>query len=228
MLDVAEITELSLQFENEQPQDVVSWAVSTFNKDIAFACSFGMEDVCIVDMIAKTGVETNIFYLDTSLLFKETHELIEKLGDKYGIRFESVSTECSLEQQAERHGDDLWTVDPDLCCNIRKVAPLKKKLSALKAWMTGIRRDQTPERAQAKTVEWDNKFELVKINPIVKWTNADTKDYIIKHGIPYNPLHDKGYPSIGCKPCTFSVKPGEDPRSGRWKGFAKKECGLHK
>jgi phosphoadenosine phosphosulfate reductase len=228
MLAVEEISEIALRFEDSPPQEIVSWAVNTFNKDIAFACSFGMEDLCIVDMIVKEGTEANIFYLDTALLFKETHELIKKLENRYRVKFESVKPECTLEQQANQHGDDLWTVDPDLCCNIRKVAPLKKKLSTLKAWMTGIRRDQTPERASAKTVEWDKKFELVKVNPLVKWTSGDTKDYIMKHGIPYNPLHDKGYPSIGCKPCTFPVKPGEDPRSGRWKGFAKKECGLHK
>ena len=228
MLAVEEISEIALRFEDSPPQEIVSWAVSTFNKEIAFACSFGMEDLCIVDMIAKAGPDTNIFYLDTSLLFKETHDLIRKLEDRYGIKFECVKTECTLEQQANQHGDDLWTVNPDLCCNIRKVAPLKKKLSTLKAWMTGIRRDQTPERANAKTVESDKKFGLVKINPIVKWTSSDTKDYIMTNGIPYNPLHDKGYPSIGCEPCTFPVKPGEDPRSGRWKGFTKKECGLHK
>ncbi|MCL4557369.1 MAG: phosphoadenylyl-sulfate reductase [Deltaproteobacteria bacterium] len=228
MLAVEEISEIASRLEDSPPQEIVSWAVNTFNKGIAFACSFGMEDVCIVDMIAKTGAEANIFYLDTSLLFKETHELIQKLGDRYGIKFESVRTECTLEQQAEQHGDDLWTVSPDLCCNIRKVAPLKKKLSTLEAWMTGIRRDQTKERAHAKTVEWDKKFGLVKVNPLVRWTSSDTRDYITKHGVPYNPLHDKGYPSIGCEPCTFPVKPGEDPRAGRWKGFAKKECGLHK
>lgn len=228
MLAVEEISGLALRFEERQPQDIISWAVTTFDKDMTFACSFGMEDVCIVDMIAKTGTETNIFYLDTSMLFKETHELIKKLGDKYGVTFENVRTACTLEQQAQQHGDNLWTISPDLCCNIRKVAPLKKKLSTVKAWMTGIRRDQTPERAHAKPVEWDEKFGLVKINPLVRWTSNDTRDYITKHGVPYNPLHDKGYPSIGCAPCTFPVKPGEDPRAGRWRGFTKKECGLHK
>lgn len=228
MIAVEEIPEIATRFENSPPEEIIAWAGNTFREGIAFACSFGLEDVCIVDMIARSAPGTGIFYLDTSLFFRETYELIQQLGDRYGITFEGVKTECSLERQADQHGDDLWTVNPDLCCAIRKVAPLKKKLATLRAWMTGIRRDQTPVRAHAKTVEWDEKFGLVKVNPLVRWTSSDTKDYIKRHDVPYNPLHDKGYPSIGCKPCTFPVKPGEDPRSGRWKGFEKKECGLHK
>lgn len=228
MIETEKITEIAERFENGRPEDIISWAAGTFGQGISFACSFGLEDVCIIDMIARTAPDTPVFYLDTSLFFRETYELIKKLEDRYGKRFERVTAEYTLEQQASRHGDSLWTENPDLCCTIRKVAPLKKKLSTLNAWMTGIRRDQTPVRANAKTVERDEKFNLVKINPLVTWTSGDVRDYVTKHGVPYNPLHDQGYPSIGCLPCTFAVKPGEDPRSGRWKGFAKTECGLHK
>ncbi len=227
-MDKEQIQEISMKFEGAQPQDAVSWAVTTFGKDMAFACSFGMEDVCIIDMILKVSPDARIFYLDTSLFFKETYELIRKLEDRYIVKFESVKSECPLEQQAQQYGDALWKINPDLCCSLRKVVPLKKQLSTLKAWMTGIRREQAPTRAHAKPVEWDEKFNLVKINPLVRWTSNDVLGYLLKYDIPYNPLHDKGYPSIGCEPCTFPVNPGEDARAGRWRGFDKNECGLHK
>ncbi len=228
MFDKERIQELSLEFENGKPQDTISWAFKTFNKDMAFACSFGMEDICIIDMLLKESPDARIFYLDTSLFFKETYELIRKLEDRYKTKFECVKSDCPLEKQAQQYGDELWKITPDLCCNIRKVAPLKKKLSTLQSWMTGIRREQTPTRANAKTVEWDEKFNLVKVNPIVKWACNDVLGYLLEYDIPYNPLHDKGYPSIGCQPCTYPVNPGEDSRAGRWRGFNKNECGLHK
>jgi len=228
MFGKEEIKELAMKFENSQPQEIIQWAVGSCGKDMAFACSFGMEDVCIVDMLAKCSKEPRIFYLDTSLFFKETYDLIKRLGDRYEIKFECSKPKLSLEQQAHEHGEELWKTNPDLCCALRKVEPLQQKLSTLKAWMTGIRREQAPTRANAQVVEWDDKFKLIKINPIVRWKSQDVLEYISKHSIPYNPLHDKGYPSIGCEPCTYPVKPGEDPRSGRWKGLDKTECGLHK
>lgn len=228
MLDKEQIQELSVRFEETNPQDAITWAVNTFEKDMAFASSFGMEDICIIDMILRVSPKARIFYLDTSLFFKETYALIQQLENKYTVKFECVVSECPLEQQARQYGDALWKINPDLCCSIRKVAPLKQKLSTLKAWMTGIRREQAPTRAHAKLVEWDEKFNLVKVNPLVKWSSQDVTGYLLKNDIPYNPLHDKGYPSIGCEPCTYPVNPGEDPRAGRWRGFSKTECGLHK
>ncbi len=227
MIKKEQIWEIANEFEERSHEELIAYAINEFNKDIAFACSFGMEDVCIVDMIAKVAPDTNIFYLDTGVFFKETYELIERLKKRYGIKFECVKALMSLEEQADKYGPELWKKDPDLCCKIRKVEPLKRKLATVKAWVTGIRREQAPTRANAKTVEWDDKFCIVKFNPLVRWTAKDVLGYVMGHGIPYNPLHDKGYPSIGCEPCTAPIKAGEDPRSGRWKGFEKKECGLH-
>lgn len=227
-LSVDEIAKLSEKFENEETMDVLKWALNTFHPHIAFACSFGAEDVTLVDMLVKIRKDVKIFYLDTDLFFKETYEVRDKLAQKYGINFIRYSTEMTLEEMAKKYGAELWKKDPDTCCKIRKVEPLKKALGQLDAWITGIRREQAPTRANAKIVEWDQKFNLVKVNPLAKWTWKDVWNYIHKNNVPYNVLHDKNYPSIGCAPCTAPVKPGEDPRSGRWKGFDKTECGLHK
>ncbi len=222
-----ELNRLAQEFEEKTPQEILEWAIKEFHPNIAFACSFGAEDVALVDMIVKINPETRIFYLDTNLLFKETYETIERVKERYRISPVKYSPALTLEEQAERYGDKLWEKDPNLCCKLRKVEPLKEALKDLAAWITGIRREQSPTRANAKTVEWDKNFGLVKVNPIVRWTTKDVWDYIMEHKVPYNPLHDRNYPSIGCEPCTRPVKPGEDPRAGRWAGFQKKECGLH-
>jgi phosphoadenosine phosphosulfate reductase len=138
-----------------------------------------------------------------------------------------VKPELTVEQQAEVHGEKLWERTPDKCCEMRKVIPLRNALTPFEAWITAIRRDQTLDRANASIVERDRKFGLVKINPLVAWTSRDVWAYVHNNDVPYNPLHDQNYPSIGCWPCTTPVMPGEDPRSGRWRGREKKECGLH-
>ena len=147
---------------------------------------------------------------------------------RYGFEVERCRAALTPLAQAAAHGEALWSRDPDRCCRIRKVEPLAAKLATLQAWITGIRRDQAPTRANAKKLEWDEKFELWKANPIADWTSEQVWEHIRAHDLPYNPLHDQGYPSIGCTNCTRPVKPGEDPRAGRWSGFAKTECGLHK
>jgi phosphoadenosine phosphosulfate reductase len=227
-LSTDEISELAQRFENSSTNDLLKWALDTFHPNIAFACSFGAEDVALVDMLVKLRKDAKIFYLDTGLFFKETYDVRDKLIQKYGIQPLRYAPEMTLEEMAKKYGPELWKREPDTCCKIRKVEPLKKALGTLDAWITGIRREQAPTRANAKTVEWDAKFNLVKVNPLVKWTWKEIWDYIHKNNVPYNALHDKNYPSIGCEPCTAPVKPGEDPRSGRWKGFDKTECGLHK
>jgi len=223
-----EIKTLAEKFENAKPPEILGWALDSFNPKISLACSFGAEDVALVDMIAKIKKDANIFYLDTDLFFKETYEVRDRLIQKYGIKPTRYGAEISLKDMAEKYGDNLWKKEPDTCCKIRKVEPLKKALSQLDAWITGVRRDQAPTRANTKVIEWDDKFNLVKVNPLVRWTSNDVWNYIKKNDVPYNVLHDRNYPSVGCEPCTASVKPGEDPRSGRWKGFEKTECGLHK
>lgn len=214
--------------EGKGAEDAVRWALENFCPDLALACSFGAEDVALVDMLAKINPTVKIFYLDTDLLFKETYEVRDKLIKKYGISPIRHSPALTLQEQAKIYGDKLWAVNPDLCCKIRKIDPLIAALKGLKCWITGIRREQAATRANARVVEWDNKFSLVKVNPLVKWTNKDVWNYIYKNDVPYNVLHDKGYLSIGCESCTRPVKPGEDERSGRWTGFQKTECGLHK
>jgi len=222
---------LSDSFEPKQPQDVLAHALERYAPNIILACSFGAEDVVLLDMIQKINPRTKLFYLDTDFLFKETHEVKDRLIARYGLTPEQVVQVKSLltpEQQAAQHGEALWSRNPDLCCQLRKVEPLTRVLSGYAAWITGIRRDQAPTRANAGLVEWDQKFNLVKFNPLAKWTSEDVWAYIKVHEVPYNELHDRHYPSIGCTHCTTPVMPGEDPRSGRWKNSAKTECGLHK
>jgi len=226
-LAAEEIKELNARFENSSAEQIVEWAVERFSPDIALACSFGAEDVALVEMVAKVDPQTRIFYLDTDLLFAETYGVRDRLVEKYGVGFVPYKSVWSLAEQAQNHGDQLYSRDPNLCCQIRKIEPLKNALSDLSAWITGIRRDQAPTRANAGFIEADEKFGLIKFNPLASWTSEDVWAYIGKHGVPYNPLHNQGYPSIGCTPCTRQVLPGEDPRAGRWAGFAKKECGLH-
>ncbi|MNO61259.1 Phosphoadenosine phosphosulfate reductase [compost metagenome] len=221
------IAEKAVELETASPQEIIAWAIETF-PNITFACSFGAEDVVLVDMIQKISPSTDIFYLDTDFHFKETYETRDVLADKYGLEFVRVSPLVTPEEQAAQHGEELWKSDPTACCNIRKVEPLTRVLSQYEAWITGIRRDQAPTRANAKKIEYDNKFGLVKFNPIASWTSDDVWNYIHEHNVFYNPLHDQNYPSIGCQYCTRPVMPGEDPRAGRWSGNEKTECGLHK
>jgi phosphoadenosine phosphosulfate reductase len=222
---------LNASFEPKQPQDVLAYALKRYAPNIVLACSFGAEDVVLLDMIHKIDPRTKLFYLDTDFLFKETHEVKDRLIAKYGLKPEQVIQVKSLltpEQQAAQHGEALWSRNPDQCCQLRKIEPLTRLLNGYAAWITGIRRDQAPTRANAGLVEWDQKFQLVKFNPLAKWKSEDVWAYIKVHEVPYNELHDRHYPSIGCTHCTAPVMPGEDPRSGRWKNFAKTECGLHK
>jgi phosphoadenosine phosphosulfate reductase len=220
------VREAAETFETRSPEQLLQWAVAHF-PNLTFACSFGAEDVVLLDILDKVAPQIPIFYLDTDLHFKETYETKERLEARYGREFIQVRTKMTLAEQAEKYGDKLWTTDPNVCCNIRKVAPLAEMLSNYDAWITGIRREQAPTRANAKKAEYDVKFGLVKFNPLADWTFDDVWSYIRKHELSYNPLHDRNYPSIGCEPCTRQVMPGEDPRAGRWSGFQKTECGLH-
>ena len=214
------------EFEGVSAEAVIGWAVNEF-PNITFACSFGAEDVVLVDMIRKIRPETDIFYLDTDFHFRETYETRDRLAERYGLRFIRVSPELTPEEQAARYGEELWKRDPNLCCNLRKVEPLSRFLAGYDAWITGIRREQAPTRANAKKVEYDHKFGLIKFNPLADWKWDDVWRYIRENDVPYNPLHDRNYPSIGCLHCTRPVKPGEDLRAGRWSGTGKIECGLH-
>jgi phosphoadenosine phosphosulfate reductase len=213
--------------EQWSPEDLLRWAFVTFGGHIEIASGFGPEGVVLIDMAARVESKFRIFTLDTDFLFPETYSLMKQIEQRYGIKVERLKSELTPEGQELLHGAALWGRDPDTCCNLRKVEPLRKKLSQLRAWVTSIRRDQTAARASALKVEWDSKFHLVKINPLADWTTAKVWRYIHDHNLAYNALHDRGYPSIGCTHCTRSVLQGEDARAGRWSGFNKTECGLH-
>jgi phosphoadenosine phosphosulfate reductase len=222
---------LSDSFEAQQPWDVLAHALTRYPQSLILACSFGAEDVALVDMIQKINPRTPLFYLDTDFLFPETYAVRDRMIEKYGLlpsQVIQVKSLLSPERQVAQYGDALWLRDPDQCCNLRKVQPLTQILSGYSAWVTGIRRDQGPNRANAGLVEWDHKFGLVKFNPLAKWSADEVWTYIRVHHVPYNALHDRNYPSIGCTHCTAPVLAGEDARSGRWKNFGKTECGLHK
>ena len=221
------VGQASAEFEDRSPEELLEWAVGKFDS-ITLACSFGAEDVVLVDMLHKISPRTDIFYLDTDFHFKETYETRDRLAAHYGIQFIQARTDLTPEQQAEQYGAELWKSDPNKCCNLRKVEPLTQILGKYDAWITGIRRDQAPTRANAKKVEYDVKFGLIKFNPLASWTTDDVWNYIRANNVIYNPLHDNNYPSIGCEYCTRQVAPGEDPRAGRWSGTDKVERGLHK
>jgi thioredoxin-dependent adenylylsulfate APS reductase len=223
---VIDIPASAAALEGATAEEVLRWA-STEIPRLTFATGFGAEGCVIVDLIGRHRLPIDIFTLDTGVLFPETYELWRKLEARYGITIRGVTPELTLDQQAAAHGARLWEREPDRCCQLRKVTPLARVLSGYAAWITAIRREQTPERATAQVVEADAKFGLVKINPLARWTHDDVWAHLYLHDVPYNPLHERGYPSIGCQPCTSPIVPGENLRAGRWRGTGKQECGLH-
>ncbi len=220
---------MAQHLSNANLTQILEWAIRKFGEKLTLACSFGAEDVVLVDALQRIpgGKKVDIFYLDTDLHFPETYETRDRLEERYGIRFKRVTPDLTLDEQQASYGPALWRQDPNRCCYLRKVQPLEKTLSEYDAWMTGIRREQSPTRRKAQIVEVDQRFLLTKVNPLVHWTSEDVWAYIRERDVPYNPLHDERYPSIGCAPCTRPVHEGEDLRSGRWSGFQKTECGLH-
>src|SRR6267154_4293282 len=222
-----EVAEIQIAAETWRPERVLDWAFATFGNTVAISSAFGAEGMALIDIASRVRKNFRLFTLDTEFLFPETYNLMDQVEQRYGIAIEKVYPLASPEEQERHHGAALWTRNPDQCCNLRKVEPLRRKLGELDAWITSIRRDQTSVRAGARKVEWDVKFGLVKVNPIADWTSKQVWNYIHQHDVPYNTLHDQDYPSIGCTHCTRAVRPGEDPRTGRWPGFAKTECGLH-
>jgi len=221
------IAEAQSDAEGWNPQRVLSWAFTTFGNEVAISSAFGAEGMVLIDMASRVRKDFRLFTVDTEFLFSETYGLMDRIEQKYEIKIERVLSLHSPEEQERIYGAALWARDPDQCCNLRKVEPLRRKLSTLRAWITSIRRDQTSFRKSARKIEWDEKFGLVKVNPIADWSSKQVWRYLHEHGVPYNSLHDQNYPSIGCTHCTRAVGQGEDPRAGRWPGTAKTECGLH-
>ena len=213
--------------EHWNTEQLLTRVAQEFGAQASVASSFGAEDVVLIDLASRIGTPFPIFTLDTDFLFPETYELIKNIEDRYALRVERLHAKLTPNEQAVEFGESLWEHSPDRCCEIRKIEPLRKKLRSVLAWITGIRREQSPTRAHVQKLEWDCKFGLAKINPLADWKDKDVWAYIRSHGVPYNPLHDRRYPSIGCVHCTRAVLPEEDPRAGRWSGFSKTECGLH-
>jgi phosphoadenosine phosphosulfate reductase len=219
-----EIGALAGALEGQPPEVILATAAKRFPGRIALANSFGAEDCLLVDAIARAKLPIRVFTLDTGYLFPETYALWKTLETRYGVAIEGRTAGLLPVGPATAPP---WRTDPDACCHARKVVPLRDALAGLGAWVTGIRRDQTPDRASARVIEWDGRFGLVKVNPLAAWTSLDVWAYLRAHDVPTNPLHARGHSSIGCAPCTSPVKPGEDPRAGRWRGREKTECGLH-
>lgn len=222
----AELTPLGSVAPGRSPEEVLAWAAGRFPR-IALATAFGPEGCALIDMIGRRRLPIRIVTIDTGLFFPETIDLWKKLEKRYEVTIEAIRPRQSVQEQAREHGERLWERDPDRCCELRKVAPLAGLLSGLDAWISSVRRDQTPQRATAEVVEVDRRFGLIKVNPLAEWSSARVWDYLREHDVPVNPLHALGYPSIGCTPCTTRVGAGEDPRAGRWRGTSKTECGLH-
>jgi phosphoadenosine phosphosulfate reductase len=221
------IEAISNELENAAPQEVIARAFGEFGNRVAIATGFGAEGVALIDMAVKINPRPDVFFIDTSFLFPETYELRRRIEQRYGIEVRAVKTDITPESQEAMFGEQLWSRDADLCCRLRKLEPLKEALSGLDGWMTAIRRDQTDVRKHAQAVEWDHRWRLVKVNPLARWASRDVWDYIRENRVPYNPLHDRGYPSLGCTHCTRAVREGEDDRAGRWPGKSKTECGIH-
>jgi phosphoadenosine phosphosulfate reductase len=222
-----EIAAANQRLEGESPQAVLRWAVQQFHPRLTMATAFGAEGCCIIHMLAEIEPSVRIFNLDTGYQFRETLEVRERIRARYGIDVELVRPELTVAEYEAEHGGPLYGHRPDQCCHDRKILPLRRAVVGYDAWISAIRREQTNHRAAAGVVQWDAKFNLVKVNPLLGWTRKDVWNFIFKHKVPYNPLHDRNYPSIGCWPCTRPVAGGEDERAGRWAGTVKKECGLH-
>lgn len=225
---------LSAELENKTPQEILKFCLERFKGAIALSSSLGLEDQVLTDMVAKISPQTTIFTLDTGRLFPETYDLIDRTCSKYKVKIKVYfPNREDVEEMVNQKGINLFyhsVENRKECCRIRKLVPLKRAFQGLDAWICGLRRDQSVTRKDMQTVEWDEANGLIKINPLINWSEQDAWDYVNEHSVPVNPLHKKGYPSIGCLPCTRAIEPGEDIRAGRWwwENPETKECGLHK
>jgi phosphoadenosine phosphosulfate reductase len=222
------------EFEGTGAQEILAWALAEFHPRIALAASFGAEDVVVIDLLMRLNPKARVFTLDTGRLPYETYSLMEAIRERYGLAVEVYFPQAdAVEAMVREHGVNLFyrsIENRKRCCGVRKVEPLGRALQGLDAWITGLRRDQAVTRTRVRKVEIDaDHGGIVKVNPLADWTWERVWEYIRAHDVPYNALHDRGYPSIGCAPCTRAVAPGEDPRAGRWwwENPETKECGLH-
>ena len=224
---------LEEKFNGKDPEDIIGYFIDLFDDKLVLASSLGIEDQVLTHMALSINPKTRVFVLDTGRLNQETYDVMDKTMSTYNMRYEVYFPDSvAVEKMVRQNGPNLFydsIENRKMCCNIRKVEPLKRVLDTAYAWITGIRRDQSVTRKDAKEIEWDDAFDILKVNPLVQWSEKQVWDYVKKYKIPYNVLHDNGYPSIGCAPCTRGVEPGQDLRSGRWwwENPEQKECGLH-
>lgn len=226
-IDLVEIDLAAKRFEDRPAEDLLAWAAEQFGSRMVLTCSWQKQSSILVHLLAQVAPETRIVEVDTGLLFDESHDTRRQLAERYGIEVETIRPVQTLAEQAAEHGARLWERDSDLCCSLRKVKPFEIALKGAEAWVSGVRRDQSATRRGIRKVQLDEKRGVVKIQPLADWTDRDCWRFIVEHAIPYNALHDRNYPSVGCTPCTRAVRPGEDERAGRWAGTGKTECGLH-
>lgn len=224
---ISELEQRNAELESSTPEEIIRWGIDRFGKGLTFATAFGPEGMVILHQLSRIDRTVHCFNLDTGYQFRETLELRELTKRKLGIEVELCRPEESVAEYEAANGGPLYQTNPSQCCYDRKIKVLNKAISGKTAWISAIRRDQSPDRAAAPIVGWDDKFKLVKINPLANLTKGDIWAAILDNDIPYNPLHDQGFPSIGCEPCTRPIQIGEDERAGRWSGSAKTECGLH-
>lgn len=224
---LAELDRVSERLESATPEQILKWTAERFAPRFTMATAFGPEGMCIIHMLSKIAPETPVFNLDTGYQFAETLELRERVLERYGIGVELKRPAQTVAEYEAANGGPVYSHDPNRCCFDRKIKVLQEASRGFHAWASAIRRDQSEDRARAPIVGWDKKFQLVKVSPLANWTKKEVWALITSEKIPYNPLHDQGFMSVGCWPCTRRTMLGEDERAGRWSGFAKTECGLH-
>lgn len=224
---LAELAEVSQSLEEAHPREILRWGIERFKDKFTMATAFGPEGMCLLHWIAEIDRKTSVFNLDTGYQFAETLELRDRVARKYGLEVELKRPALSVAEYEQINGGPVYKTEPDRCCRERKISLITEAVQGKHCWASAIRRDQTKDRSVVPIVGWDKKFQLIKISPLANWTKAQIWQTIMDHDIPYNPLHDQGYPSIGCWPCTRAVLLGEDERAGRWSGSQKTECGLH-
>ncbi|WP_189245305.1 phosphoadenylyl-sulfate reductase [Streptosporangium pseudovulgare] len=224
--DLQDIAESAAVFLEDAPAlEIIRWAAATFGDRLCLTSS--MSDALLIDLVSRVKPGIDVLFIDTGYHFAETIGTRDAVRQVYDVNVIDVKPSRTVAEQERDLGPRLFGRNPDLCCYLRKVEPLNRALEPYLAWVSGIRRDEAVTRSDVKVVEWDTKRQMVKINPIARWTQDDVDNYMADNGVLINPLHYDDYPSIGCAPCTRQVAPGEDPRSGRWSGMAKTECGLH-
>jgi len=216
-----------LDFESMTAEDVLRWAHAEFGARLCLTCSWQKQSSVLVHMVSELGLDLPVIELDTHLFFRESYETRDRLVERYGLTLRPPPELITVAEQHRREGPNLWETDPDRCCHVRKVEPLLHALEPYDAWISGIRRDQAPSRSATPKVQWSERYEVFKIHPLADWDEKRVWAYVNVHEIPYNPLHDAGYRSIGCIPCTRPTDPGDEERAGRWAGSDKLECGIH-